>query len=66
MVLYDELSKPLEQVLTFSFRKAVDMLDMMANREDRLPPSHGISANKGMLRHQVAAGVLWRAAWFAV
>ena len=66
MVFYDELSKPPEQVLTFDFRKPIDMLNMMANRENRLPSSHGISANNGMLRYQVAADVLWRASWFAV
>lgn len=58
MIFDDQSYEPVQEILGFFFRKAVNMLDVMANSEDTLPPSNGVGTNDGVNSFKNIANVL--------
>jgi hypothetical protein len=58
VVFYDQSYEPVQEIFGFVFRKAVNVLDVMADSEDTLPPSNGISTNDGVNSFKNIANVL--------
>lgn len=58
MVLRHQAHKPVEQVSTLVLGKIIDPLDVVADREDTLPPSHRVRAHNRMDGQQLIAHIL--------
>lgn len=58
MVFDDQSYEPVQEILRFFFRKAVNVLDVVADSEDTLPPSNGVGTNNGVNSFKNIANVL--------
>ena len=61
VVLNDQLDEPVQEVSRLIFRKAVNVLDMVSNREHTLPPRDWVGANYWMNGFKDVADILGRA-----
>lgn len=48
MILHNQADEPVQEVLGLVFREAVNVLDVVAHGEDRLPAGHGVGAHDGV------------------
>lgn len=66
MIIHQQLSKPLQQILAFVAREAVDVGNVCADGEDAAPARHGVGADDGVHGFEHRARVEGRAARLVV
>jgi hypothetical protein len=66
VVFHDKLHEPVQRMPALLWGEPIDLLYMVTDRKDRLPTSHWIRANYGVLSSQVCAYILRRTSWLAV
>lgn len=66
VVLVNKVQEPLQEVVALCLCHSVDMLNMVADRVNTLPPGNWVCSNDRMDCPQFRADVFWRTTWLVV